>query len=80
MSKFVRQFAENHGGQRPREIIVAPLAAVVLSVKLSLLPTWDGVPVKLGTPADNEVAKKGAGSRLHIFLRRDYQLVACELA
>ena len=44
LSQLVEQFQQKHG-RLPEKILVHPAAAVVLSFRKSLAPTWKGVPV-----------------------------------
>lgn len=66
----------------PRKIVIAPVAAVALSLKSSLGPVWSGVPVEMRLFEKAEVVQKGQGTQLGIFLKEaggQLSLMACDL-
>lgn len=83
LDQLVEQFKTAHAGELPKEIIVAPLAAVVLASKLSLAPRWREIDVSIRNFDVSEVVEKGQGVRLGIFLKKtsklNYAVRGCEL-
>jgi len=81
LSWFVDQFIREHQSP-PTKIVVAPVAAVALSLKSSLGPMWAGVPVEMRLFEQEEVVAKGTGTKLGVFLREageQLSLVCCDL-
>jgi hypothetical protein len=44
LSRLIEQYRQKHK-QLPEKIVIHPIAAVVLSARHSLAPTWNGIPV-----------------------------------
>lgn len=80
LSKMVEQFAKTHGGHNPKKIVVEPLALIALGLKLSVAPTWNGIPVECYDFSENEVTKPEDGNTLGVaYDTKISQIVACSL-
>ena len=44
LSRMVQQYAEKHG-KLPKQIVIDPLALIVLTHRKSIAPKWRGIPV-----------------------------------
>ena len=83
LSQLLEQFKQNHSGQAPREIVVAPAALAALAIKQSARPKFDGVPVVCRLFDPTEVLNPGVGTRLGVFVYNDtgdLSLRCCDLA
>ena len=81
LTQMLRQYQLAHEAM-PEKIVVAPAAAVVLTLRRSLAPVWQGVPVVCKMFNPEEAVMIGQGKRLGVFVKRngwDFQLRAVEL-
>jgi len=79
LSKLVDQF-ETKNGHKPKKIVVAPIALATLSIKRSIAPIWEGIPVECRLFEETEVVEKG--TVLGIFVYNDagtLSLRSCDL-
>lgn len=84
LTEMVEKFRQKHN-RVPDKIVVAPVALVVLGLRKSVSPTWDGVPVMCRLFDQEEVASKHEKAKvtsLGVFVkekRGQMVLVACDL-
>lgn len=82
LTQMLSQYRQQHK-VLPQQIVATPAAAVVLTLKKSLAPVWQGVPVVCKMFDESEAVEKGKGTRLGVFVLRTgwrFTVRAVELA
>jgi hypothetical protein len=82
LPSMLSQYRKTHNNSSPAEIVVTPLAAVVLAMKKCVIQFCDGVRVVGKDFKETEAVAPGTGSRLGVFVRQsngEMSLVSCDL-
>lgn len=82
LTQFIEEFKKSHHGESPEAVYVTPAAAIALSIKKSLGPIWQGVPIvfKPEDEIENEVVKPGEGRSMLLFVKRQNGEMAIRVA
>lgn len=82
LSQMLKQFEQRHN-RKPLRIVVTPLAVLALTIKRSLAPTWEGIPVESRELKETEATDLPSEAKgLAVFVLpedRTARLVACDI-
>jgi hypothetical protein len=76
LTQMLDQFKASHQGQPPVSIVVEPGALAALSIKHSVAPVWNGIPVECREIRREECCEKSAGDVLGVLLHKKRNQVA----